>query len=163
MKKEMTIRIGPVILALIWTMIATIVWSNVLAATTTIVIGTERGGRVVIDLINSDERAKFRENFAADPKVSGCFRRADWGVKIMTERDAGTTSEEHLQQVDVMYEKTKLEPEGAIPWYVYVDFGRTVRDIHRSAGASAKGQYRYTDADEVWVREFRWCAIDHSE
>jgi hypothetical protein len=127
-----------------------------------IMIGTENGGRVVIDLNNPIDRKVFREQFAADPKVSGCFRRADWGVKLMTERDAGTTKKEHLQQVEVMYEKTKLESEGAIAWHVYIDFGRTVRDIHRSAGSSAKGQYRYTNADEVWVREFKWCAVDRS-
>jgi hypothetical protein len=152
---------GFLMIALGW-FVATIITTNLQAAAPPLVIGTTDGGRLVIDLNNPSERKVFREQFASDPKVSGCFRRADWGVKLMTERDAGTTREEHLQQVDAMYEKTKLEPEGAIKWYVYIDFGRTVRDIHRSAGSSAKGKYRYTDADEVWVREFRWCAIDHS-
>ncbi len=151
---------GLVVIALVF---STILTMKAHAAVTTIVIGTATGGRVEIDLIDPNERAKFRERFAADPKVAGCFRRADWGIKLMTERDAGTTKKEHLQQVDAMYEKTKLEPEGAIARHIYIDFGRTVRDIHRSAGYSAKGKYRYTNADEVWVREFRWCAIDHSE
>jgi len=112
-------------------------------------------------LDDPDERKAFREQFANDPIVSACFRRADWAVKLIAERDEGVTKEEHLRKVKEQYEKTKLQPEGVIAWHIYIDFGRTVRDIHRSAGSSAEGQYYYTDADEIWVREFRWCAIDH--
>ncbi len=146
--------------------VSTAIFSTILAvkeshAAGGIIVRTDTGGRVVVDLNNPIDREVFRKEFAEDPKVSGCFKRADWGVKLMNERDAGTTSGEHLQKVEAQYEKTKLAPEGAVPWHVYIDFGRTVRDIHRSAGSSAKGEYRYTDADEVWVREFRWCAVGH--
>ena len=129
-------------------------------AANSIIIGTTNGGTMVVDLENAAERDAFRKDFADDPMVSGCFRRADFAVDLMVERDNGATLEEHLQKVEDQYEQTKLASEGAIPWHLYIDFGRTVRDVHRGAGSNSEGKYRYTDPSEVWVREFRWCAVD---
>lgn len=133
--------------------------TNVALAVNPIYISTTNGGTLVIDLDNEVERRVFREEFAEDPAVAKCFERADWGVHIMQERDAGTTQVEHLELLEALYEKTKLEPEGVIPWHAYIDYERTVRDVHRSAGSSGKGQYFYTDPNDVWSREFKWCSV----
>ena len=145
---------GFLMIALGW-FIATIITTNLQAASP-IVVNTSNGGQLLIDLDNPIDRKVFREQFANDPRVAACFERADFAIELMTERDAGVTQNEHLQLVREEYEKLKN-----VPWYVFVDIGRLVRDVHRSAGSNTEG-FRYSDANELWVREFKWCAVDPS-
>jgi len=116
-------------------------------------------GHISFDLNNPGHVKDLRDSFSDDPMVSSCFVKADNAIAFMKERDAGVTLEEHLAKLEARYEATKDEPEGAVPWHVYLDVGRMVRDIHRSAGANAKGEFRFSDPRELWNREFKWCAI----
>jgi hypothetical protein len=116
-------------------------------------------GVKIFNLVDPTERAEFLAYSQADPMISSCIGKANYAVTIMEERDAGVTREEQLEKVRARYEKTKLEPQGSVPWHVYMDFERMVRDIYRDAGASAKGQYRNTDANILWDHEFQWCAV----
>ena len=132
--------------------IATLITTNLQAASP-IVVNTTNGGQLLIDLDNPMERGVFRKEFSHDPQMASCFERADFAIELMTERDAGVTQDEHLQLVREEYEKLEN-----VPWYVFVDIGRLVRDVHRSAGSNTEG-FRYTDSSELWVREFKWCAV----
>jgi hypothetical protein len=132
--------------------IATLITTNLQAASP-IIVNTTNGGQLLIDLDNPIDRKVFREQFANDPRVAACFERADFAIELMTERDAGVTQAAHLELVRKEYEKLDM-----VPWYVFVDVGRLVRDVHRSAGSNTEG-FRYTDSDELWVREFKWCAV----
>ena len=127
---------------------AEIIWYN-----------TAQGYSMQINLNNPEELAKFRAGYQDDPMVSSCFVKADNAVKFMEERDAGVTLQEHLDKVEARYEATKNDPQGVVPWHVYIDVGRMVRDIHRPAGANSPGEFRYTDPREIWNREFKWCAL----
>ena len=115
-------------------------------------------GKESFDLQDPAERAEFRELFPDHKKLQVCFSKADYAVTFFEERDAGTTEAEHLAIVRANYERTKTEPQGVVPWHVYVDFQRMVRDIHRRAGRNAQLGYRHTNANVVWDREFQWCA-----
>lgn len=117
------------------------------------------GKREIFDLKDPVKRAEFREIFSDIPNLQACFDKADYAVTFMTGRDEGITEEEHLAEVRANYEKTKTEPQGAVKYHVYVDFQRMVHDIHRRSGRSSQLGYRYTDANVVWDREFRWCAL----
>jgi len=123
-----------------------------------VTIGTN-SGPITFNLVDPTERDEFLKRFTDDPMVTSCIQKADYAVTIMNERDSGITREEQLKKVRARYEKTKLEPQGSVPWYVYIDFERMVRDIYRDAGRSAKSQYRNTDSNILWDHEFQWCAI----
>lgn len=125
-------------------------------ATSEITIVTTDGGSMVFNLENPVDRGVLRTKFARDPRMVHCLERADWAVDLMEERDAGRTQDYHLQRVREEYEKTEN-----IPRFIFVDYGRTVRDVHRSAGSNTEG-FRYTDPNELWIREFKWCAIYRS-
>jgi hypothetical protein len=111
------------------------------------------------DLQDPVRRAEFRKIFSEHKQLQVCFDKADYAVTLLGERDAGTTEKEHLTAVRANYEFTKTEPQGVVSKYVYVDFQRMVRDIHRRTGRNSQLGYRYTDANVVWDREFQWCAI----
>jgi len=120
----------------------------------------DRGeGKEEFDLTDPAKRAEFRELFPNHKALQACFSKADYAVTFFEGRDAGITEAEHLAIVRVNYERTKTESQGVIPWHVYVDFQRMVHDIHRRAGRNSQLGYRYTDANVVWDREFRWCAL----
>jgi hypothetical protein len=153
---EMKMRIGQIITAVLWLYVASIAWSNVHAGN---IKFNTTAGIMEFNLVDPIERAKFLEYQQADPMISSCIGKANYAVTIMEERDAGVTREEQLEKVRARYEKTKLEPQGSVPWHVYMDFERMVRDIYRDAGASAKSQYRNTDPNILWDHEFQWCAI----
>jgi hypothetical protein len=108
------------------------------------------------DLSDPEQRANFRETFKNTPKIRDCAARADYAVELMAERDDGTKEKYHLEVIAASYERTKNEPKGAVPWHIYVDFQRMVRDLHRHAG----GEWLFDDADKHWDREFRWCYIN---
>ena len=122
---------------------------------------TNQGTHVQIDLHDAGAVAEFREAHKDDPFVSNCFVKADYAVKTMGERDAGVTLLQHLDKLEARYEASKDDPQGAIPWLMYSDSQRMVRDIHRSAGSHGQGGYRYTNSTEVWAREFKWCALPY--
>lgn len=117
------------------------------------------GEKQSFDLQDPAKRAEFREIFAGHNQFQDCFDKADYAVTLFEERNAGTTEAEHLSAVRANYEQTKTEPQGAVSWYIYVDFQRMVRDIHRRAGRNSQLGYRYTDANFIWDSEFQWCAI----
>ena len=123
-----------------------------------VVIGRD-AAKEIFDLKDPAKRADFRKIFADHPELQICFSKADYAITFFEERNAGTTEAEHLVAVRENYERTKTEPQGAVPWHVYVDFQRMVHDIHRRAGRNSQLGYRYTDANVVWDREFQWCAI----
>jgi len=151
---KLAIRFGQIILATAWLMVASTVWTNIHAANT-ITLNAANGSKT-IDMDDPEERAKFLAVYGRAKGVPVCKDKADYIVKLMKERDAGITKEEHLQHVRDNYEKTKLDPQGAVPWHVYIDFGRMVRDVHRSSGRDAS-RYNRTDADELWGHEFTGC------
>lgn len=120
----------------------------------------DRGeGKEEFDLQDPVRRAEFRELFPNHKRLQVCFQKADYVVTMLEERNAGTTEAEHLAAVRANYEHTKSEPQGAVQWHVYVDFQRMVRDLHRRTGRYSQLGYRYTDANVLWDREFRWCAL----
>ena len=108
------------------------------------------------DLSDPEQRANFRETFQNTPMVRDCTARADYAVELMAERDGGTKEKYHLEVMEASYDRTKNEPDGVVPWHIYVDFQRMVRDLHRRSG----NQFFYTNLDKYWEREFRWCFID---
>jgi hypothetical protein len=110
------------------------------------------------DLSDPIKRAEFRNTFKTDSQITACADLADYAVKLMKERDDGTSEGFHLEEVRLSYENTKNDPKGVIEWHVYVDFKRMVRDLHRNSG----GQFFFTDPDSYWEREFRWCFISAS-
>lgn len=117
------------------------------------------GVKKTFDLKDPVKRTEFREIFSDHKQLQVCFQKADYAVTFFEERNAGTTEAEHLAEVRDNYERTKTEPQGAVRWHVNVDFQRMVRDIHRRTGRTSQLGYRYTDANVVWDREFRWCAL----
>jgi hypothetical protein len=117
------------------------------------------GKKETFDLTDPVKRAEFREIFADLEHVQVCFDKADYGVAMMEQRNEGITEAEHLEEVRANYENTKLEPQGAVPWSVYVDFQRMVHDVHRRQGVGLNLGYRYNDPNVMWDREFRWCAL----
>ncbi len=108
------------------------------------------------DLSDPEQRANFRETFQNTPMVRDCTARADYAVELMAERDGGTKEKYHLEVMEASYDRTKNDPDGVVPWHIYVDFQRMVRDLHRTSG----GKFFFTDPDSYWEREFRWCFID---
>ncbi len=115
--------------------------------------GAQQGS---FEIGNPEGRANFLEVFKNNPKVRDCAARADYAVELMAKRDDGTKEKYHLEVMEASYDRTKNEPEGVVPWHIYVDFQRMVRDLHRRSG----NQFFYTNLDKYWEREFRWCFID---
>lgn len=108
------------------------------------------------ELGNPEGRAKFLKTFKTNPRIRECSSIADYAVELMGERDEGTSEGFHLEVMRVNYENTQDDPEGLVPWHVYVDFQRMVRDLHRNSN----GQFFFTDPNKHWEREFRWCFIN---
>lgn len=108
------------------------------------------------DLGDLEERAAFLETFKKNPRIYECGKIADYAVELMEERDDGTSEGFHLEVMRVNYENTFDDPKGAVPWSVYLNFQRLVRDLHRNSG----GRFFFTDSVAYWEREFRWCFID---
>ena len=156
---KLVIRFGQIILAIAWLMVAFTAWTNVHAGSKSTIGLYVNGVPVQYDLSTPEGREAIQKDLAGDYNASVCFRKAGYAVSFMKRRDQGVTLEEELQNVRDQYEQTKLEPEGAIPWSVYIDFERMVRDIHRHVGSGAKREYWYTESGDVWAREFRWCVL----
>lgn len=116
--------------------------------------GEEKEGD--FELGDLEDRAKFLKTFKNNPRVKECAGIADYAVELMKERDDGTSEGFHLEVMRVNYENTQDDPEGVVPWHVYVDFQRLVRDLHRNSG----NQFFFTDPVKHWEREFRWCFIN---
>jgi hypothetical protein len=114
---------------------------------------------IQVDLNDDAQREGFITRFGKLAGLAVCFNKADYTTAYMEERDAGVLLATHIGEVRAQYEQTKLDPQGAVPWHVYIDFERLVRDVHRLNGRNAKSKYRYTDPKELWNREFKWCAI----
>lgn len=116
------------------------------------------GENRAFNLVDPVQRGEFIELLSDNRAIKSCINKADYAVQFMKERDEGITKEGHLKNVRDQYEQTKLEPQGAVPWHVYIDFERLVRDVHRSAGSNAESGYRNTDPNILWDHEFRGCA-----
>jgi hypothetical protein len=110
------------------------------------------------DLGDPVKRAEFLVFFKDNDNVIDCAGIANYAVELMEERDAGTSEEYHLEVMKASYENTKNDPDGIVPWHIYVDFQRLVHDLHRFSG----GQFFFTDPYSYWEREFRWCFVDAS-
>lgn len=113
--------------------------------------------RRTFDLTNPDVREEFRAIFGHIPRVKNCLQRADYATQLFHRRNRGETEEAHLAEVRGLYEKTKGQPEGAVAWYVYVDFQRMVRDLHRRNSERAGGGYVISKPLIAWDHEFRFC------
>lgn len=110
----------------------------------------------IFDLRDPATRMEFLTMFSGKmAKVEECADRANYAIDIMKERDAGVTEEQHLNVMRENYENTFDDPEGPVPRYMYVDFNRMVRDLHRRHYDG----YTYTDSNVVWAREFRFCFL----
>jgi hypothetical protein len=120
---------------------------------------THDGKREQYDLLDPTSRAKFRGYFEHNIRMAHCFIKADLAIRFIKERDTGTTIQEHIDIVRGMYEETKTQPEGAVPWSLYIDYERMVRDVHRRQGRDTVRGYALNNPDIAWDREFRWCAL----
>lgn len=156
--KEAT-RFMVLVVVLLVTCVISIAFIASKAQAAEIEITVEGGENRSFDLVDPVARGEFIELLSNNRAIKSCINKADYAVQFMKERDEGVTKEGHLQNVRDQYEQTKLEPQGAVPWHVYIDFERLVRDVHRSAGANAKGEYRNTDPNILWDHEFRGCAV----
>jgi len=105
------------------------------------------------DLSNPKIRAKFLEHFKDDKRISVCNLKAKLAVTTMEDRDEGISLEEQLDFLREKYEREKPKH------HIYVDVVRMVNDVYRRNSSRADGEFQFTDANELWKRQFLFCYL----